>query len=308
MHCWPRLQRRLWAPRRNSKNLVDAVASADHAAAAALVKAGTDVNAATADGSTPLHLAVNKGDRELVQLLLKAGAKPDTPNRYGVRPIALAAENGDAMVLLMLLKAGASATAVQADGDLPITIAARTGAPDALKALMAHGASPNVANERGQTPLMWAAAANNGAAVALLLEAGAKVDARTVNAANKRKPAAGVDNQYIPARRLRRRPDLRHCSSPCAPGAWMRSASFSTPAPTSTTPCPMARAPWCWPPPMRAGTLPICSWIGEPIRTSPGLDGTHSIRQCESGGRTSGSVFRGRCRPVRSTTSRSSRR
>src|SRR5437016_96035 len=68
----------------NSATILDAVTNADVAAVRALVKSGADVNVAAPDGSTPLHWAVNKGDRELVQILLKAGAKAGVANRYGV--------------------------------------------------------------------------------------------------------------------------------------------------------------------------------------------------------------------------------
>ena len=50
-----------------------------------------DPSEADADGTTALHWAVHRGERERVLELLAAGATVDAANRYGVRPAYLAA-------------------------------------------------------------------------------------------------------------------------------------------------------------------------------------------------------------------------
>src|SRR5262245_20050348 len=71
-----------------------------------------DVNALSADGTSPLHWAVWSEDVETVTILLRAGAKVRTVNRYGVTPLTVAATNGNAAIIDLLLKAGADANTV----------------------------------------------------------------------------------------------------------------------------------------------------------------------------------------------------
>ena len=49
---------------------------------------GANVNQTQPDGSTPLHWAVYRVDRELVTALLRRGAKADVVNKYGASPLA----------------------------------------------------------------------------------------------------------------------------------------------------------------------------------------------------------------------------
>ena len=55
-------------------SLNDAIVTRDGGAVKAHVDAGTDVNAADANGITPLIAAVASGQRDVVQLMLSAGA------------------------------------------------------------------------------------------------------------------------------------------------------------------------------------------------------------------------------------------
>ena len=158
-------------------NLFDAVKAGDAQAVRALLKQRVNVNAAEADGMTPLHWAVRSNDMETVQLLLRSGANSKASNRYGVTPLSLAAMNGEAAMIEVLLKAGADANAALPDGETVLMTAARTGKPDAVKALISHGAAVNVKEKwQEQTALMFAAAENNAAVVKLLVEAGADMN------------------------------------------------------------------------------------------------------------------------------------
>ncbi|HUQ51529.1 MAG TPA: ankyrin repeat domain-containing protein, partial [Gammaproteobacteria bacterium] len=76
--------------------LATLIQNGDRAAALeALHAPDADVNATQGDGTTPLHWAVYKVDRELVTELLDHGAKADVTNRYGSSPLAEAAKLGD---------------------------------------------------------------------------------------------------------------------------------------------------------------------------------------------------------------------
>src|SRR4051794_35631955 len=69
-------------------NLVTkAVKSGDLATVRKLIATHSDINAISADGSTPLLWAVHKSDIEMVRVLLAAGAKPDVANNYGITPL-----------------------------------------------------------------------------------------------------------------------------------------------------------------------------------------------------------------------------
>ena len=68
--------------------LADRIQSGDRQAALAMIAGGADINQAQPDGTTPLHWAVYRVDRELVSALLRKGAKADVVNRYGASPLA----------------------------------------------------------------------------------------------------------------------------------------------------------------------------------------------------------------------------
>ena len=142
--------------------------------------AGADVNQADADGSTPLHWAVQRDDPALVELLVNAGANVKAANRYGIAPLSIAARNGNAVIVERLLQAGADPNTTAADGETVLMTAARTGTVAIVRALVARGAAVNATEKwRGQTALMWAATENNAAAAKALIEAGAEVAARS---------------------------------------------------------------------------------------------------------------------------------
>jgi ankyrin repeat protein len=141
-----------------------------------------DVNAAEADGSTPLLWAVNMNDTDLAARLLKAGANPKARNQLGSTPLAEAAVNANTEMIRVLLEAGADPNAAGPDGQTPLMIVARTANVEAAKLLLAKGANPNVKEtQRGQTALMWAAAASQGPMVRALLAAGAEVDVKSLS-------------------------------------------------------------------------------------------------------------------------------
>src|SRR6201985_589528 len=85
-------------------------------AALKMIAAGTDVNAAQGDGTTPLHWAVYKVDADLARALLERGAKPDVINKYGSSPLAEAVKVANPRLVKMLLDAGSNAEVPNQDG------------------------------------------------------------------------------------------------------------------------------------------------------------------------------------------------
>jgi ankyrin repeat protein len=163
----------------SDSRLLQSLERGDTAAARALVKQGTDVNAQDAVGKTPLHRAVELNDVDLAKALIKAGARVKAATRYGVTPLHLACVNGQAAMIDLLLQSGADPDETWTYGETALMVASRTGVVDAVRVLLAHGANVNARTESGQTALMWAAAENNVAVIPVLLKAGADVQART---------------------------------------------------------------------------------------------------------------------------------
>jgi ankyrin repeat protein len=150
-------------------------------AARALIRQKADVNAADAEGMTPLHWAAHWNDLETVRALLAAGAKPNAANRYGVTPLHEAATLGNATMVGALLRAGANVNAAYGEGETPLMIAARTGSLETVKMLLESGAAVNAADTwRGQTALTFAAIEDHASIVKALLDAGANPNARGV--------------------------------------------------------------------------------------------------------------------------------
>ncbi|SRR5579884_2370680 len=164
--------------------LTDAVKAGDRTRVAALLSRHADVNAAEADGTTPLMWAVrqsfNKDDAGIAEMLIRAGANAKAANRYGVTPLFLACENGNAYLVEQLLKAGADANSGVTENETALMTAARAGSLEAAKILLEHGADVNAKeNWHGETALMFAAAEAHPDVVRLLIEHGADVNARS---------------------------------------------------------------------------------------------------------------------------------
>jgi ankyrin repeat protein len=163
----------------SAQTLADRIQSGDRKAALAMIASGTDVNKAQPDGTTPLHWAAYRVDRELVQTLLKKGAKADVVNRYGASPLAEAARVANVDLVGMLLEAGADANGGNEDGQTALMLAARTGNVAVAETLVKHGADVNRRERfKDQTAVMWAAGENHPEMVAFLVSKGADVNIR----------------------------------------------------------------------------------------------------------------------------------
>ena len=172
--------------------LIEAVKSGDKQAVASLLKdKSIGANAASPDGTTALHWAIDRNDPALVGMLIDGGADVNLANRYGVMPISLAVERGNAPIVTRLLAAGADANATMPEGETALMTAARNGKADVIRALLVRGAKVNARDGyRGETALMWAAGKNNAAAIRMLVEFGADVKLRTES---KMRPSSSED-------------------------------------------------------------------------------------------------------------------
>ena len=162
----------------SAAELPDAAEKQDWPRVDSLLSAKSDVNAAQADGTTPLHWAAYHDRDALVEKLLAAGAKAEVANRYGITPLLLACQNGSEKIVRALLDAGADANITQRGGETALMVAARTGRPAPVKLLLEKGAKVDAQDRTGQTALMWAAADGHAEVISLLVAKGADVKRR----------------------------------------------------------------------------------------------------------------------------------
>jgi ankyrin repeat protein len=155
-----------------SASVAAAARDADVAEVKKLLAAGSDVNAAEADGTSALLWAAHQGSPELVSVLLGAGADPNAANNFGVTPLLEASRYGDAATVKALLDGGADVAGAAREGETPLMAAARAGSVEAVKLLVERGADVNAAESlQEQTALMWAAAEGHVEVVGALLDA-----------------------------------------------------------------------------------------------------------------------------------------
>ena len=126
-----------------------------------LVAAGADVNAADANGFTPLMLVPDAHSLEVAKLLLGAGASVDAKDKGGHTPLMhIAGKTHDATLetVRLLLRAGARAEETNANGQTAVMFAARGNSPQVIRALLAAAGKPllDAKDRDGRTALMHA--------------------------------------------------------------------------------------------------------------------------------------------------------
>ncbi len=103
--------------------------------ALALIEGGANVNAASNDGTTPLHLAV-RGPEDSLKALIKAGADPNVQNNKGDTPLILASKWESEKKVRMLLRAGADFNIKNNAGESAAELCAARGFQDALEMMV----------------------------------------------------------------------------------------------------------------------------------------------------------------------------
>jgi len=160
----------------------EAAKSGDWTAMQTALKERRSAGDPLADGTTALHWAAFRGNREAVETLIRAGAAVDATDDNGIAPLALASANGDEAIATLLLNAGARPNLARPSGETPLMSASRSGSLPTVNALLAHGADANGKEKsKGQTALMWAIAENHTEVVKRLIASGANVNAKSAS-------------------------------------------------------------------------------------------------------------------------------
>jgi ankyrin repeat protein len=144
----------------------------------ALLAAGANIEAETANKDTPLILAATKGHTAIVERLLAAGANKDVQNNNKDTPLTITAFKGYTAIVERLLAAGANKDPQNINKDTPLIFAASSGHTVIVERLLAAGANKDARNNENNTPLIYAALKGHTAIVERLLAAGANIEAR----------------------------------------------------------------------------------------------------------------------------------
>ncbi|HEY7985140.1 MAG TPA: ankyrin repeat domain-containing protein [Ktedonobacterales bacterium] len=151
--------------------IAEAATAGDVALVAELIEQAPDlVQCATADGWTPLHLAVHAGHGPVAEFLLAHGVDVDTPAHNDLRntPMLRAVMAGQPAMVALLLAHGADVNLANAAGATPLHKAAIRGDSELIRLLLAHGARADARNSGGQTPLTHALYHDHREIIALL--------------------------------------------------------------------------------------------------------------------------------------------
>ncbi len=102
--------------------------------------AGTDVNAETRDGVTPLHPAAANGHKEIAELLIAEGADVNAKDdKKGWTPLLIAAVAGHKETAELLIAKGADVNAKAVTGETPLDSAIKSKNTETANLLRKHG-------------------------------------------------------------------------------------------------------------------------------------------------------------------------
>ncbi|XP_050988128.1 B-cell lymphoma 3 protein homolog isoform X1 [Labeo rohita] len=109
------------------------------------------------EGLTPLHLAVQNGDKKLARILLKSGAEINAgDNKSGRSPLVHAVENNFTDMVIFLIESGCDVNAQSYSGNTALHSACGRGHIEIVRVLLKNGADSSVKNNHNDTAIMVA--------------------------------------------------------------------------------------------------------------------------------------------------------
>ncbi|XP_066274604.1 B-cell lymphoma 3 protein homolog [Branchiostoma lanceolatum] len=113
-----------------------------------------DLDIRNYEGLTPLHIAVNTGNKDVVTFLVESGADVEaTDGKSGRTALFYAVEGNQEDIVEYLLRAGAKVNSQCYAGNTPLHTASGRGQQGMVKMLIKHGADIGVKNCHNDTPL-----------------------------------------------------------------------------------------------------------------------------------------------------------
>jgi len=164
----------------SEKEFFKAIVKEEESIVSLFLEAGMSPNAKQG-GITALMEASRRGKthREVAAALIRAGAEINVQDPCGVTPLLFAAISGSPETIRMLLKSGANVEAKDVDGRTALIETLTTEndlPPETIEELIQAGSEVNVRIYGGLTPLMIAAAGNSRILQAII-RAGADLNA-----------------------------------------------------------------------------------------------------------------------------------
>ncbi|KAF0690547.1 Aste57867_18063 [Aphanomyces stellatus] len=143
-----------------------------------LVAQRADPNIAVKDGSTALHLAVDRMNSELTTTLLEHGADPNLRMQNGNTALHISCENGDMnCVRVILSSTKQNLNLLNNEGMTALLSAIQNNHIDIALELVNQNADPNVAGKDAVTPLYLAVDRGDNELASALIEHGANPNA-----------------------------------------------------------------------------------------------------------------------------------
>ncbi|XDV14731.1 hypothetical protein PO909_014931 [Leuciscus waleckii] len=144
-----------------------------------LLDRGSQIDAKTRDGLTPLHCAARSGHDTAVEILLEKGAPILARTKNGLSPLHMSAQGDHVECVKHLLQHKAPVDDVTLDYLTALHVAAHCGHYRVTKLLLDKKANPNARALNGFTPLHIACKKNRVKVMELLVKYGASIQAIT---------------------------------------------------------------------------------------------------------------------------------
>ena len=120
-----------------------------------LLNHGADANIAAANGYTPLHWAVMKGNQNLVKLFLEKNALVNTQNANGNSPLHTAVSNGFFDITKLLVKKGSNVNLQNKEGRTPLFLGVENKQKQLIKLLTENEADVTIGYKENSTDRIY---------------------------------------------------------------------------------------------------------------------------------------------------------